>query len=581
MQYRLILSTFTTSQFSNIENWEVVGINRDFMADIKGTINFKDRVKFNRNVDKTDDALETSGYFMKSNGQLEGPYSQWSLLTLDVLPGQVYEISAYAGQLSPLWIILYDDSVIKYSTDTSSVSQKTEIVKIPEGANKLVVNKRSFSPSEDASIILYEEYVSADAVFINQTNTIKQYIDGKVWGTNSLEDNAVITSKIEDDAVPIEKIGQDLKLITESDITSDGTVTPDYFMKKNGNTEGPYNQWQYISFDVTSLVGKRLKISAVAGQTARLWVIFDSNNDVVSYHSDSSTVGRKTDYLNIKPNYAKVVVNNLSTDSRPVNVFIESSVIDANKVYVNSSESIKQYVDKLSANILKNKVLVCCGDSITYGADMDAEGITQISPIDVYQSTNSGTFNKKTSDFIKSYGYQIAERNNMTFYNAGISGSTMQGISDRKGFSLENGRYTKLPETIDYLTIWFGWNDTAAGTLGTINDSTNDTFYGGYNVVMPYLIDKYPFTKICLIVPFGTDVAHRKAVRELANKWGVACFDMYQGGTPLYYGKEPSVGVDEVIVSANRAKFQANGAHPNYKGHRQIGDMLEHFLRGI
>lgn len=73
----------------------------------------------------------------------------------------------------------------------------------------------------------------------------------------------------------------------------------------------------------------------------------------------------------------------------------------------------------------------------------------------------------------------------------------------------------------------------------------------------------------------------RQAIRDLANKWGVACWDNYQGGTPLYYGKEASVGVEASIVTSNRAKFQANGAHPNFKGHRQIADMLEHFLRGI
>ena len=109
----------------------------------------------------------------------------------------------------------------------------------------------------------------------------------------------------------------------------------------------------------------------------------------------------------------------------------------------------------------------------------------------------------------------------------------------------------------------------------------NDTFYGGYNVVLPYLINKYPYAKIALIVPFGTDAGHRDAVRQLGDKWGLAVWDNYQGGTPLYYGKEDSVGVNASIVTANRAKFQANGAHPNYKGHTQLADMLEHFMQGI
>ena len=100
---------------------------------------------------------------------------------------------------------------------------------------------------------------------------------------------------------------------------------------------------------------------------------------------------------------------------------------------------------------------------------------------------------------------------------------------------------------------------------------------------MPYLINKYPYAKICLIVPFGTDEGHRNAIRLLADKWGVACFDMMQSGTPLYWGKESDVNVDADIITENRTKFQytPTSAHPNRHGHKQIADMLEHFLRGI
>ena len=227
------------------------------------------------------------------------------------------------------------------------------------------------------------------------------------------------------------------------------------------------------------------------------------------------------------------------------------------------------------------KIICCCGDSITYGADMDTEGFTNESNCIVYQSDANGDFTQTTENFIKTWNWQIANRNNMTLYNAGVSGSTMQGLVDKNGFSLANGRYTKLPDNIDYLLLWFGWNDTAYGTLGAITDTTNESYYGGYNVVLPYLINKYPFAKIALIVPYGTDANHREAIRLLGNKWGMAVWDNYNGGTPLYYGKEDSVGVEPSIVTANRTKFQANGAHPNYKGHKQLADMIEEFLRGI
>ena len=228
------------------------------------------------------------------------------------------------------------------------------------------------------------------------------------------------------------------------------------------------------------------------------------------------------------------------------------------------------------SNILAGKVLVTIGDSITYGADMQMESNGVIEN----PGPNEGKY--------KSYGWQIAQRNNMIFYQKGISGSTMQGavnpngtdkgdISKKNGFSKEYGRYTQLPDDIDFMTIMFGWNDAAYGTLGTINDTTNETYYGGFNVVLPYLIHKYPYTTIVLIVPFGTTTAHRQAVRDMAQKWGVGCFDMCANDLPFYYSEES----DDVAVNAEIKKLrielnQVNGAHPGYQGHYAIGKC--HFL---
>lgn len=233
-------------------------------------------------------------------------------------------------------------------------------------------------------------------------------------------------------------------------------------------------------------------------------------------------------------------------------------------------EDAKTYTDEKTqgfqtnnSNILYGKSLVCCGDSITYGEDMDADGF----------SSNGERM---------TYGWQIANRNGMTFDNRGISGSTMQDISGHNGFSHENGRYTQLPDNIDYLTIWFGWNDATYGTLGNINDTDPTVSYcGGFNTVLPYLINKYPYAKICLCCAYGSSEGHKNAVRQLADKWGVACFDMYGSGTPLYYEKDYGITVDESIIASNRAKFQALGAHPNYRGHYEISTRLENFLRSL
>lgn len=374
-----------------------------------------------------------------------------------------------------------------------------------------------------------------------------------------------------------------LNEITQVEYTTEDTsdvavVTTSHFSQgttigQQATDSAEYSAWDYITIPVEK--GEKYIITSFAGQNARLYKIVDSNNYILEVDSYSGSATLRTAFVEVTQNDAAYIIVNYK-NNEGYNYSIKKVVDEKNVIKPSALPS-----EIIQSNTLFGKVLVCCGDSITYGADIDAEGITDISPITVYQSDASGNFAEVTTGFRKTYGYQIAERNNMTFYNAGVSGSTMQGIVNNNGFSLANGRYTKLPDNIDYLTIWFGWNDNAYGTLGTINDTTNDSYYGGYNVVLPYLINKYPYAKIALIVPFGASAGHRDAVRALGNKWGLAVWDNYNGGTPLYYGKEDSVGVESSIITANRAKFQANGAHPNFKGQRQLADMIEKFLLGI
>ena len=224
-------------------------------------------------------------------------------------------------------------------------------------------------------------------------------------------------------------------------------------------------------------------------------------------------------------------------------------------------------------NRLFGKVLCCCGDSITVGAQ---GGSTDDSKITSYSCDASGNFSLDTGSVWMSYGWRIANRNAMTYYNGGISGSTMADVTNRDGFSVT--RYTKLPNNINYLLIFFGTNDSSLAPLGTITDTTNATFYGAWNVVMPYIINNHPYTKIGLIVPYKPDASIREAVRLIGNKWGCAVFDMMQAGTPLFYQKESSVDVAQDAITQNRTNYFADGTHPNSAGHELLADMIETFL---
>lgn len=259
------------------------------------------------------------------------------------------------------------------------------------------------------------------------------------------------------------------------------------------------------------------------------------------------------------------------------NVAHTTAEFDAHKVLIQMEESANvtlyqahapavlpaEAIDVLRrSNVLYGKVLATVGDSITYGGDMDAAGID-------------------ADGNLLTYGKLIAHRNDMPFYNLGISGSTMQDIVAHNGFS-NAARYQALPAVLDYLTIWFGWNDAAYGTLGTIADTDpTASFYGAWNTVLPWLIQNYPTTKIGLIVPFVASAGHRSAVRAVGNKWGLPYLDLYAANTPFFYGKEDSVGVDSQVPTWRRAVFQANGAHPGSIGHAYLSTMVDNFLRSL
>lgn len=399
------------------------------------------------------------------------------------------------------------------------------------------------------------------------------------------------SKQILDDAKETKTIVEDVteKKNFQEPVTDYETHADEFFANGAGTAA---NGWAWYKFPVSN--GDSYTIHTAAGYSARAWILLNANSGVLAY--DSYNQATKVDdwIVNINnANAAFLVVNcqtTLTTFSAVKNI-TNGNAINNNRIIIDGQDLetyLNQFITEIphDDNILYGKTLVCCGDSITYGADMTGDEL--VTPtIESYQySAYTKRWTRWTASEPAAYGYQIAERNKMVFYNGGVSGACVQGsggTSTVPGFSVTDGEYTLLPDDIDYLTLFFGWNDTAFGTLGTINDTTNASYYGAYNVVLPYLIDKYPYAKIALIVPFGTDVGHRQAIRDLADKWGLACFDMMQGGTPLYWNKEANVNVDPSIVSENRLKFsvQANSPHPNIHGHYQISTMLEAFLRGI
>lgn len=173
-----------------------------------------------------------------------------------------------------------------------------------------------------------------------------------------------------------------------------------------------------------------------------------------------------------------------------------------------------------SGNVLWGKKYFATGDSFTEG---DFSGWTDENGL---SGKNSPVIYDAEWKIYKTYPWWIARRNNMMLVNDGKCGSIMplskqyvngdDGVAEsyRQPFSLT--RYKNIPEDADYITLWFGINDSANTNLGTIDDATNETYYGAWNVVLEWILTNRPYAKIGIIITNGAAAAYRQATREIA-----------------------------------------------------------------
>lgn len=216
-------------------------------------------------------------------------------------------------------------------------------------------------------------------------------------------------------------------------------------------------------------------------------------------------------------------------------------------------------------NFWEGKTAVCVGDSITAGS-----GTTQ-----TYWS------------MLK----EILSLSKMT--GMGVGGSCVSAKSDYgNGNSPLINRYLSIPEA-DLITIFMGTNDWGHETpLGTIDDTTDISFYGALNVIIPGLIEKHPNSRIIWITPmhrygFGTSKIlgtkftydHVKngrectlkdyvdAIKEVCERYSIPVIDLFS-----ISGLHPS-------ISAHRSTYMPDGLHPNKAGHEKMAYLISKWLQ--
>ena len=259
---------------------------------------------------------------------------------------------------------------------------------------------------------------------------------------------------------------------------------------------------------------------------------------------------------------------------------------------IHLSDTMREDAATEGDGIFYGKKWVACGDSFTHGSFTDSLTNDYIFTDFPYYGQN------------KVYPFWIGRRNKgLTVINEAISGSTMgAGVNGINPFS--DARYTAIPTDTDYITLEFGINDAGHGVpIGTIDDTTNETFYGAWNVVLEYFAKHFPFAHIGIIVGPGmqttTGQQYANAEIDIAKKWGIPYlniqFESGNGKIPLMLRtSNPDVNatitVDGTtmplksyinqIQYVNPSETTPN-YHPNEKAHEFESTFIEAWLRTL
>ena len=387
---------------------------------------------------------------------------------------------------------------------------------------------------------------------------------GAVKETN-IADNAVAENKIKNGAVTREKLASQIAEI-------EPTQKFDYhFLRAETGAISVAGDFNVYEFSITPGKVYLITGSTGAGSTSCLCAFYGPNNTFINSEYPSATYPSQT--------WERVAV---TAPANAVTLCVQAKR-NVNLPKAEVQENIYDVVQSLTpGNLLYGKKIAFCGDSNTNG---DFTGYTG--------QTTFGTGRFIGEKMV--YPRFIAERNNMQLYMDAINGSIVGlskayvddpdnvDINTRNPFSHQ--RYLNVPNDSDYLILWFGGNDLPTEEYtGTINDATNETLYGAWNVVLSYFLTNRPFTKIGIIVPYTSTQAIRQVVRDIAEKWGIPYLDMAgDNQVPLMYNKEASLNVSQDAIDLRRAAFccSPENTHMSPLAHKYQSTFIETWIRSL
>ena len=217
---------------------------------------------------------------------------------------------------------------------------------------------------------------------------------------------------------------------------------------------------------------------------------------------------------------------------------------------------------------LNGKKILFIGDSITEGV-----GVSHIDKV---------------------YWNLVAQKTGATCIGYGLSGTRIARQYDlhENYFSGTHYYVTRLADMdkeADAIGIFGGTNDFGHGDapLGTMDDRTADTFYGGMHELCIKLFEQYPQAQLVVMTPthrlsedevvFNELGLRRVAplkryveiIKEVAEYYSIPVLDLY-----AVSGIQPKVPVMQ-------ERYMPDGLHPNDAGHEILADKLIGFFKTI
>ena len=178
-----------------------------------------------------------------------------------------------------------------------------------------------------------------------------------------------------------------------------------------------------------------------------------------------------------------------------------------------------------------------------------------------------------------SYIDYIAEDTGVIARNYGVSGNTIAHIPDHWAGNGMAIRYTEMDDDADIITVFGGTNDWGHGLveIGSWDDGTNTTLYGGTQTLIEGLINKYPTKKIGFILPIprndingdNTLGDYVAVIKEVCDRYSIPTLDLYHES-----GIMPG-------IEAHKTALIPDGTHPNAEGHRIIATKIQRFLERL